>query len=86
MSLQTIEIALPSDLIEQIDAEVGPDHRSEFLTQVASEAVSRKRAPKRAQDSPQSDHAGIPQTSRFKPVPIKGEPASVTLLRDRGSY
>ncbi len=24
--------------------------------------------------------------SRFNPVPIKGEPASVTLLRDRGSY
>lgn len=24
--------------------------------------------------------------SRFHPVPIQGEPASVTLLRDRGSY
>ena len=28
----------------------------------------------------------VQPVSRFRPVPIKGEPGSVTLLQDRGSY
>ena len=82
MSIQTIEIALPSDLIEQIDAEVGPERRSEFIADLAKSAVGRRATVQ--PDEVQSDLP--PASSRFNPVPIKGEPASVTLLRDRGSY
>jgi|GEM_PF-6606318 len=86
MSLQTIEIALPSDLIEQIDAEVGRDHRLEFLAEVVADAVKRKVTSELTQEAEQDERPGITSTSRFNPIPVKGEPVSVTLLRDRGSY
>lgn len=84
MSLQTIEIALPSDLIEQIDAEVGSDHRSEFFAQLASKAVQHKIL-STTRTSLEDEIAKGPNTSRFKPITIRGEPISDTIARDRGN-
>jgi hypothetical protein len=93
MSVEIIEIALPSELCEQIDAQVGREHRGEYVAKLAKDAIQRGLPPatlQPARNSPEAAGTDNPSESRppsrFNPVPIQGEPASVTLLRDRGNY
>ena len=43
MPLQTTEVALPSELVQEIDLAVGPEHRSDFLAELARAALRTQR-------------------------------------------
>jgi len=40
---QTTEVALPSELVREIDLAVGPEHRSNFLAELARSALRTQR-------------------------------------------
>lgn len=92
MSLQVIEVALPSEVLAQIDAEVGKEHRSEYLAKLARAATERTAVvtsdpiggDRQQKDSSDGLVNEARPSSRFRPISVKGEPVSATLIRDRG--
>jgi hypothetical protein len=84
MSMEIVEVAPPSEVLAEIDAKVGHEHRGEDLAKLARNAAKWNGSPLQIENG--EGPAKDAPLRRFNPVPIEGEPASVTLVRDRGSY